>query len=226
MKKLIRYLPIVLWILSQSSVVEATPAKPASNANIAVSAESTHPLQVGAQVPDVSLINADGISFKLKQLLKNQPTVLIFYRGGWCVYCSRQLGDLKKIEEPLQKLGYQILAVSPDKIEKIRGSLKKYDLSYMLVSDSDAAAIQAFGLAYKVDDATYAKYKKDYGLDLEEHSGQGHHLLPVPAVFVVDQKGKIFFTYANPDYRVRVDPQALLSAATQLAEQKKPAGSK
>lgn len=196
--------------------VSATPAaKPVPD-----SAELIQPVKVGETVPDVTLTNADGMTFKLMKLVKHQPTILIFYRGGWCVYCNTQLGQLKQIEVPLQKLGYQILAVSPDKVEKIRESLQKYDLSYMLVSDSDAEAIKAFGLAFRVDDATFNKMKKDFGIDLEEHSGKSHHLLPVPAAFVLDKKGKILYSYVNPDYRVRVDSQALLSAAEQAVRSK------
>lgn len=179
----------------------------------AASATEIQPLKTGDIAPDVKLINADGIIFPLKRLLKNQPTVLIFYRGGWCLYCNTQLGQLKQIETPLQKLGYQIVAISPDGVEKIRESLKKHDLTYMLLSDSDAAAAKAFGLAYKVDDATYAKMKKDYGIDLEAHSGKDHHILPVPAAYVLDKQGKILYSFYNPDYKVRVDPQALLKAA-------------
>lgn len=181
----------------------------------AASAESVRPLKAGDQVPEVTLTNADGMEVPLSRLLKNQPTVLIFYRGGWCAYCSTQLGQLKQVDIPLQKLGYQIIAISPDKVEKIRESLKKHDLSYMLLSDGDAEAIRAFGLAFQVDEATYSKYKKDYGLDLEEHAGAKHHLLPVPAAYVVDQKGKIRWAYSNPDYKVRVDAQALLQAAAE-----------
>ena len=190
---------------------------------VAASAEQIQPLKVGDTIPDVLLTNADGLNFNLKKLIKNQPTILIFYRGGWCVYCNTQLGQLKQIETPLQKLGYQIVAISPDKVEKIRESLKKYDLTYMLVSDGEAAAIKAFGLAFKVDDATFAKYKKDYGIDLEAYSGQDHHILPVPAAFVLDQKGKILYSYVNPDFKVRVDSQALLQAAEDAVEPKKAA---
>jgi len=184
------------------------------------SAELIQPVKMGETVPDVTLTNADGLTFKLMKLVKHQPTILIFYRGGWCVYCNTQLGQLKQIEVPLQKLGYQILAVSPDKVEKIRESLRKYDLSYMLVSDSDAEAIKAFGLAFRVDDATFNKMKKDFGIDLEEHSGKNHHLLPVPAAFVLDKKGKILYSYVNPDYKVRVDSQALLNAAQEAVRPK------
>lgn len=194
--------------LHAAKVAPSTPHNVVAN-----SAEEIQPIKTGQVIPDVTLTNADGLPFPLKKLVKNQPTVLIFYRGGWCMYCSAQLGQLKQVEMPLQKLGYQIVAVSPDSIEKIRESLKKYDLSYLLVSDSDAAAAKAFGLAFKVDDATFAKMKKDYGIDLEAHSGKDHHILPVPAAFVLDKKGKIHFSYVNPDYKVRVDPQALLKAA-------------
>jgi peroxiredoxin len=54
---------------------------------------------------------------------------------------------------------------------------------------------------------------KGYGIDLEGASGETHHLLPVPAVYIVDKKGKILFEYVNPDHRVRIDAQTVLAAA-------------
>jgi len=209
MKKTIYTLLLLLTpVLQVSAATTATKAP-------ALDAGSVQPLKAGDSVPNVTLTNADGLDFPLSRLLKNQPTVLIFYRGGWCVYCNTQLAQLKQVEVDLQKLGYQIVAISPDKVEKIRESLKKHNLSYMLLSDSDAEAIKSFGLAFQVDDATYAKYKKDYGLDLESEAGAKHHLLPVPAAYVVDQKGKIHWVYFNADYKVRVDSQALLKAAAE-----------
>jgi len=61
-----------------------------------------------------------------------------------------------------------------------------------------------------------AKYG-EYGVDLEAASGQKHHQLPVPAVFIIDRAGVIRFVYANPDYTVRITPDALLEAAQQVA---------
>jgi peroxiredoxin len=54
---------------------------------------------------------------------------------------------------------------------------------------------------------------KKYGADLEDASGENHHMLPVPAVFLAGTNGVIQFTYANPDYRVRLHPDLLLAAA-------------
>ena len=61
--------------------------------------------------------------------------------------------------------------------------------------------------------ATLDRYKV-YGIDLEDASGQKHHLLPVPSVFLVGTDGVIKFRYVNPDHTVRIDPDALLAAAT------------
>jgi len=205
MHKFYRYFLSLILLLPFA--LAAKPVEPA------LTPEAVQPLQVGATIPNVVLTNADGLNFPLMRLIKNQPTVLIFYRGGWCVYCNTQLGQLKQIETPLQKLGYQIIAISPDKVEKIRESLKKQNLQYSLLSDSKGDAIRAFGLAFKVDDATYSEYKNKFGLDLETESGNKHHLLPVPAAFVIDQKGKIHYVYYNADYKVRVDAPALLKAA-------------
>ena len=37
---------------------------------------------------------ADGTPFDLGAAFSEKPTVLIFYRGGWCPFCNRELGEL------------------------------------------------------------------------------------------------------------------------------------
>lgn len=45
--------------------------------------ERVHPLPIGSEVPELSLPEAGGDFFDLRSAILNQPTVLIFYRGGW-----------------------------------------------------------------------------------------------------------------------------------------------
>ncbi len=71
-------------------------------------------------------------------------------------------------------------------------------------------AAQAFRVAYQVDAETLNQLKK-YGIDLEEGSGENHHMLPVPAVFIAGTDGIIQFSYANPDYKVRITPDMLIA---------------
>lgn len=174
------------------------------------SAEEICPILVGDVVPELSLRTADGKSFSLNEAIWSKPTVLIFYRGGWCPYCSTHLGQLRDVEDEILKYGYQIIAVSPDRPEKLSESIDEHRLNYLLVSDSDMAAAKAFGIAFKLDKSTIKKYG-EYGIDLYDASGEKHYSLPVPSVFVVGIDGVIMFEYVNPNYKVRLDADVLLS---------------
>ena len=113
-----------------------------------------------------------------------------------------QLGQLQKIETQLLDLGFQIVAVSPDPPDKLSASVEKNQLTYSLFSDSEFLASRAFGVAFQAA------------------SGNPPRLLPVPAVFLIRSDGSIAFTYANPNYKVRLQPGILLAAAkTERAEQ-------
>ena len=76
---------------------------------------------------------------------------------------------------------------------------------------------RAFGIAFQVSDADYERYK-GFGIDLEEASGETHHLLPVPSVFLVGRDRVIRFRYYNPDHTVRLDTDSLLAAAREAIE--------
>jgi peroxiredoxin len=150
------------------------------------------PLPVGSAMPAVTVQNADGTARLLGPGPLAKPIVLVFYRGGWCPYCNRHLGELKKIEPKLLTLGYELL------------------------SDSGMQAAHGYRVAFRVDDATLKQYR-EYGIDLQLTTGQAHPELPVPAVFVIDKTGVIRFVHANPDYTSRISPEDLLAAATRVA---------
>jgi peroxiredoxin len=149
----------------------------------------------------------------LHGIIAGKPTVLIFYRGSWCPYCNAHLSDLVTVEEELRSLGYQIVAISPDRPEELNRMTIADHLNYRLFSDSQAEAMKKFGVAYRVDDTAVKNLKQKYNVDLERASGQTHHILPVPAVFVLDRAGKIVFVHADPDYKVRMKGAEVVAAA-------------
>lgn len=109
-------------------------------------------------------------------------------------------------------MGYQIIAISADSPEYLSQSKHKHEMSYTLLSDHSMKGAMALGLAWQVN-AEGLKMYKGYGIDLEKASGEKHHILPVPAAFVIGTDGKIAFAYVNPDYKVRVPATVLLEAA-------------
>lgn len=112
----------------------------------------------------------------------------------------------------MREIGYQIVAISADRPSMLQESLDKHDLGFQLLSDSSMTAAVEFGLGWQVPKSMVQKYTT-YGIDLDAASGQSHHLLPVPAVFVVGTDGVVRFQYVNPDHRVRLDADVLLAAA-------------
>ncbi|HDZ22147.1 hypothetical protein LCGC14_0302100 [marine sediment metagenome] len=183
-------------------------------------ARKVQPLGKGDQAPVAILRLPDGQEVDLATLYNQKPSVLIFYRGGWCPYCNTHLAQIATAEPELLAMGYQVLAISPDRPEELSKTLDKHHLTYQLLSDSDVVLARAFGLVFRVDDPTLEKYR-GFGIDLEQASGRAHHLLPVPAVYIVDTQGIIQFAHWDPDYKKRLEPEALLKAArdTQSAGQ-------
>lgn len=173
------------------------------------------PLKVGSEIPSVTLTDKTNEAHTLADLTTETPSVLIFYRGAWCGYCTKHLAELNDIKAEVEELGYQMLGITVDQAEKLEESDKRGKSEIPVYSDASAEAIQAFGLDWQVDDELFSKYKNDYKLDLEAWSGQTHHTLPVPAVFVV-KDGIVQFQYVNPKYSTRLKPATLLAVLQTL----------
>ncbi|HEY5552642.1 MAG TPA: peroxiredoxin-like family protein [Opitutaceae bacterium] len=176
------------------------------------------PIEVGERIPAVTLETDAGASINLAEATAGKPAVLVFYRGGWCPYCTRHLSALAEVEAQIVGAGCQLIAISPDQPSKLRAKPTHVRLNYTLLSDSRMDAAKQFGIAFQVPDELVSKYRSDYGIDLEGDSGQTHHLLPHPAVFVVDSGGVIRFAHVNPDYKVRLSPAEILDAIRTVAE--------
>jgi hypothetical protein len=89
-------------------------------------------------------------------------------------------------------------------------------LGYELYSDARLHAARAFGLAWQLSPDEVRKLA-GFGIDLEDASGETHHQLPVPAVFLVDARRVVRFRYFNPDHRVRLPTSRLIEEARRLA---------
>ncbi len=174
-----------------------------TSAQIAETAEEVCPLLIGEKVPDTEMISAANETTSLMKMVGKQPSVLLFYRGGWCPFCNAHLAEVGEITSEIKALGYQIIAVSPDSPEALQNALEEQNLDYELYSDADGKLSQAMGLAFKSPER--------YGSMLSNVSGgKNPGFLPVPALFVLDTDGTILFQYISPDYKERIAAPLLL----------------
>ncbi len=201
---------LTICLFTGCTTTENSPQVPTKAADVS-------PLLIGSDIPDISLPSPLNESVKLTETMEN-GALIVFYRGGWCPFCSAELADLAKIDVQLHSKGVEIVAISPDSPEFLQQSIADEDLGYTLLSDSKMEAARAFGVAFRVDIETVQSLKKN-GMDIEERSGETHHLLPVPSLFLVNPEGKIVFQYVNPDYRQRVDKSIIMAAVNSMIEE-------
>ena len=168
-------------------------------------AEDISPILIGETLPNANFQNPKGEYVQLKALLEEKPTVLVFYRGGWCPYCNVQLSGLVEIEEDVLKLGYQIVAISPDDYKNLQSTIENNSTKYKLLSDPNGKFIKEIGIAFKTSSSL-----KEY-ITGKGQKGETSPVMPAPTVMIVDKKGVIKFEYINPNYKERISGEMLLS---------------
>jgi peroxiredoxin len=173
-------------------------------------AEDISPILIGETLPNANFQNAEGSSVQLKAILEEKPTILVFYRGGWCPYCNVQLSGLVEIEEDILELGYQIVAISPDDYKNLQSTIENNSTKYKLLSDPNGEFIQEIGIAFKTSSSL-----KEYIIG-KGQKGKTSSVMPAPTVMIVDKKGVIKFEYINPNYKERIGGDMLLSVLKTL----------
>jgi peroxiredoxin len=167
-------------------------------------------LQVGDLAPGFTAKNQAGNNVHLAEKLVQGKVVLLFYRGEWCPFCNRELQAFEDSLALIKAKNAQVIAVSPENEANIKKSVEKTNASYDLISDEGGRIMHAYRVAFNLDSATTAKYKT-YGIDLNERNGSAGNSLPVPAVYIIGQDGKITYRFFDENYRTRPSVKEIIS---------------
>ena len=194
---------ILLWISLTTLFVSS------GYAQLAEEAEDIAPLLIGETLPQDIAAGMNSGKKNLAKMIGEKPSVILFYRGGWCPYCNRHMAAIGEAEKDILALGYQIIGISPDAEEELRKFSGKNKLNYTLFSDSDGRLAKAMGIAFKAPDNYRNRLIKSSG-------GTNEGFLPVPSVFVLDKKGEIVFEYIAPNFKERISTELLKSVLGSL----------
>lgn len=182
------------------------------------SAEATTPLKTGDRAPGFTVHSVDGKPYVFDPDNLGRPTILISFRGGWCPYCNMHLSELRKVIPEIRQSGYDVLFLSNDRPDILYSSLKQETqedidgLDYVILSDADINAAKALGTAFRIDKGMKQRFDES-GRDYADSSIDKYDALAVPAVYVIDRSGQIVYDFVEPDYKVRLPADELLSAA-------------
>lgn len=102
-------------------------------------------LKAGDKAPAFEAPNQEGTVIKSEDL-KGKKIVLYFYPKDNTPTCTVEACNLRDNYAELQKQGYVVLGVSPDSAKKHQNFIKKFELPFDLLVDSDLAVHNAYGV--------------------------------------------------------------------------------
>lgn len=173
-------------------------------------------LEPGTSVDNVTLLDIHNNPYQLALAWKDQPALIVFYRGGWCPYCNMQVREMSEQYDALKAAGVQPILISVDAPDKTSLVSATYSIPFPVLSDPTLAAHTEFNVLLKLDETTLEKYR-GYGLDLAAWSQQDHNTIAVASVFLIDQQGKVLFSHAPEAYQQRPSVQELLTVIEKTA---------
>ncbi len=199
--RLILYLPaFFLMIVACSSTEYASLGMEESNL--------PQGLTVGSQVTLDPLTDQLGREVVIPE---EGYTVVFFYRGSWCPYCSRQMKNLSDSIPLITDKGAQIVAITPQAENEEFMEMSEYvDNQISIISDLDGSLMRYFDVDFLVTEGYQRKVSMVLQTDLAETNEQEEVTLPVPATYVIDSNGTIVWRFFDENYRVRASVAQIL----------------
>jgi peroxiredoxin len=153
-------------------------------------------LGAGTTAPDFTLRVTPDQDLSLKEL-RGRPVVLTFYPADWSPVCGDQVTLYNELLPEFQKYGAEIVGISVDGAWCHAAFARENHLHFPLVADFEPKGAVA----------------KKYGAYRE---GEG---VCERALFVLDEEGKIFWSYCSP---IAVNPGAdgILEALEEMSKQR------
>ena len=129
-------------------------------------------LEIGMKAPNFTLKDKNGNDVSLSDFI-GKKVVLYFYPKDNTPGCTRQACAFAGAYKQFEAKGVEVIGISKDSVASHVKFAEKYDLPFILLSDPDRVAIEAYGVWQE---------KKQYGKIA---------FGVVRTTFIIDEKGNI-----------------------------------
>lgn len=137
-------------------------------------------LKEGDPAPQFTGKDQNGSSISLDKL-KGKKVILYFYPKDNTPGCTAEACNLKEHYAGFRSKGFEVIGVSADNEKSHQNFIKKYDLPFNLIADTDKTILKAYGAWGKK-----SMYGKEYEGILRK-------------TFVIDEKGIIIKIFEKVD---------------------------
>jgi peroxiredoxin len=172
--------------------------------------------KVGEPMPPFLLPDETGRLVALEDLIAEGPVAITFARGHWCPYCRIAVSALADIADDARAIGGGIVAIVPDRQQFAARLKQEAGAPFPILTDLDNGYALSLGLVFWVGEEMRALMQAR-GADLPGAQGNDSWFVPVPATFVVGRDGLVKARHVDPDYRQRMEIDAVLAAVKKAA---------
>jgi len=103
-------------------------------------------LQIGDKIPNFTAIDSSGNYFDSSAIVGIRPVVLYFYPKDNTPGCTAQACSFRDQYEDFKDLGAEVIGISGDSAASHEKFIQKYNLPFILISDSDKKIRNLFGV--------------------------------------------------------------------------------
>ncbi|WP_298391921.1 peroxiredoxin [Flavobacterium sp.] len=103
-------------------------------------------LKIGDKLPDFKAKDTNGILFDSKDYIGKQPLVIYFYPKDDTKVCTQQACSFRDSYQDFKDLGAEVIGISSDTIQSHIKFKSKFDLPFILLSDTDKRLRKLFGV--------------------------------------------------------------------------------
>jgi len=159
-------------------------------------------LRPGRTIPDFPAADEQGNPIRSVQVV-GSPTVMLFVRGNWCPFCTRQVEGLTRHYKDIVDLGAKLIFVTPKPLETTRRVAEFFEVEFEFWLDDELKAANQLGLIMPA--GVPGDNQKEYGADTVW-----------PTALVIDAAGIIRYSKLSRMVIDRPDPKLLLSELKKL----------
>lgn len=159
-------------------------------------------IRPGQRLPVFSLQDEKDNPVSSTDLL-GRPAVLLFVRGSWCPFCSKQVANLTKYYKEITDSGARLILITPQPLETTRRVADFFKVDFEFWLDDSLQVARQLGLVQEA--GVPEDFQGEYGEDTMW-----------PTSLVVDADGVIQLTEMSRFIADRPNPEKLLGALKKL----------
>ena len=117
-------------------------------------------LRPGSELPQFTAVDEKGATVSSADL-KGSPTIILFVRGNWCPFCTKQVKNLADYYKQLNELGAKLIFITPKPLETTRRVAEFFEIDFAFWLDEGLQITKQLGLF--LPSGVPSEHRAEYG---------------------------------------------------------------